>query len=402
MYPPSLFPYTRLPIILDLIMGDEEEAHRLAMLEYHKNYDDSNTEIITALAAEADEETKQIILNYNVNKIHKDFTDEIKAAYSPEALLKAATFLRVKPRTKHPTTIAKTIIVGIQNYLHEKCEACSEYYAVEYHAKPTLICHNCGQGCHEQCYSVCKKLPGIEWSCSSCNTTNYPNAAKHDLEETTTTPREEQEAEEKKEVEESNSGDSEDKDKEEHPTSPERKREKSTNVCPNYKWGPCPSFSTCSYDHPPRCWSWLQHGKCPFKKKCRYDHPPLCKFSIWEKKCKDRTCKFFHVKGTTRDPEEQNENQHSENNHQRPVQQGYNNNTRIPNPAIQARSYHQRAPHARNATNQHSDDASQGSISFLVQMMKELKNEITNINNKINTQETTQTYYNQANYEHQW
>ena len=109
------------------------------------------------------------------------------------------------------------------------------------------------------------------------------------------------------------------------------------------------------------------------------------------------------MKGTTRDPEEQNENQQSENHHQMPVQQGYNtNNTRIPNPAIPSRSYHQRAPHARNATNQHSDEASQGSISFLVQMMKDLKNEITNINNKINTQETTQTYYNQANYEHQW
>ena len=355
-------------------MGDEAEAHRLAMLDYHEKYDDLNTDIITALAAEADEETKQIILNYNVNKLHKDYTDEVKAAYSTETLLKAATFLRVTPRTKHPTTIVKSIIVGIQNFMYEKCEACNKYYTVEYHDKPTLICQNCGQGCHEQCYSVCKQLPGIQWSCSSCNTTNYPNVNKQDQNETKITPKQAANDDDKVEdnsmsTETHKTHHTDGNDKEETQAPPERKREKSTNICPNYKWGPCPSFSTCTYDHPPRCWSWLQHGKCPFKKKCRYDHPPLCKFSVWEKKCRDQTCKFFHVKGTIRDAEEQVDNQQNEDNHQMPVQQGCNtNNTRIPNPAIPTRSYHQRAPHARSVSNQHSDDASQNSITFLVQM----------------------------------
>ena len=146
------------------------------LLEYHRKFDEANTNIITTLGNEAPPDVAPIILNYKVDKSHDDYMSEVKQGYSKDLLLQATTFLKVKPRTAHVTTIVKSIILGIQNFFNEKCEACGLYYAVQHNDVPTLRCIKCGQGCHEVCYSTCK-LPGIEWNFSSCNTTeNQPTS----------------------------------------------------------------------------------------------------------------------------------------------------------------------------------------------------------------------------------
>ena len=138
------------------------EAEDLAnRLEYHKRFDEDNSAITTALAAEAPEVVKPVLLNYNVNKQHDEFKKEITKDYSKETLIKTAEYLRVKPKTAHLSSIAKAILLGIQNFHHELCQQCNDYYAVPYHSSPALVCQTCGQGAHDACYSACK-LPGIE------------------------------------------------------------------------------------------------------------------------------------------------------------------------------------------------------------------------------------------------
>ena len=108
------------------------------MMEYHRLFDDANTDIITALANDAPEEIKPIISNYNVNKLHKDFISEIKSGCTKEILIKTTEFLKVKPRSANINTICKTIVIGIQNFLHEKCEACNQFYTVKFLDTPQV------------------------------------------------------------------------------------------------------------------------------------------------------------------------------------------------------------------------------------------------------------------------
>ena len=61
------------------------EAEDLAnRLEYHQRFDEDNSAITTALAAEAPEVVKPVLLNYNVNKQHDEFKKEITKDYSKE------------------------------------------------------------------------------------------------------------------------------------------------------------------------------------------------------------------------------------------------------------------------------------------------------------------------------
>ena len=275
------------------------------MVDYHTLYDDLNSDILLALKEEAPEAIKPVIANYNVNKRNEDFRKEIISENHRDVLLQTAEFLKCPPKTKNIKTIAKAVTIGIQNLLHELCEKCNQYYVVTLHDTPSLRCQNCHQGAHENCYSVCKGLPGIEWCCSSCNATGpkaeeevepKPNAEEVDPKPADPPARGIPQNADNSELDVS----AEDKDDEDQ-TPP-----KSNNVCPNYKWEACKTFHTCPYDHPARCRSWLQHGKCPYKNKCRFNHPPLCYQSMRERKCSKVNCKFFHLKGTNNTHSKQN------------------------------------------------------------------------------------------------
>ena len=182
--------------------------------------------------------------------------------------------------------------------------------------------------------------------------------------------------------------------------------EEPSNLCPEYKWGKCHQFNTCPYDHPPRCWSWLQHGKCPYKKKCRYNHPPLCRYSRRERQCYNIDCKFFHLYGTKRNKDEQQPsdrrrmNSGSDNQNQR-------SQARAHERSAQDINLNQRQSAPTSNSNSDNDRECSPEMTFLVKMIKELKEElqkdISDIRNDMNknvTQEENQSTQNVAPQSH--
>ena len=268
-----------------------EEKTQDAKMQYHDLYDEPNTEIITALAEEAPNDISPIIINYNVNKRKDDFIAETKNQ-PKELLIKTVEFLKVKSRTNHPTTLAKTIITGIQNYFHEMCEACGEHYTVKFHDTPTLRCISCNQGCHEKCYAVCKQLPGLEWYCSS----HTSGEAKPKGEETERPP-----ADPAAEPEEpKNDQDDSDSDK----SLPILQNEQP--LCKFFLNSRCKhgvNGQNCKFRHLKVCRRFLNHGihkqhGCNLGRNCQYHHPKMCRTSLFNQVCNRENCKFSHIKGT--------------------------------------------------------------------------------------------------------
>ena len=173
--------------------------------------------------------------------------------------------------------------------------------------------------------------------------------------------------------------------------------EEPSNLCPEYKWGKCHQFNTCPYDHPPRCWSWLQHGKCPYKRKCRYNHPPLCRYSRRERQCYNVECKFFHLYGTKRNQDEQ---QSSDRRRMNSGSENQRRQTRAQERSAQDNNSNQRqsAPSSNNR-NPDVDSKCSPEMAFLVNMIKELKEELKkdisdikkDMNNVIQEQENQST-----------
>ena len=118
----------------------------------------------------------------------------------------------------------------------------------------------------------------------------------------------------------------------------------------------------------------LRDGKCRFKKKCKYHHPPLCKYSLKERKCLNKECKFFHLAKTLRHEYEKphEENQQSQGPHPQ--------NPRNPAPPPNQAHQPQNVPHPTSApqpvVKDQNPDPTQNMLPFLVQMMKQLKEEL--------------------------
>ena len=165
---------------------------------------------------------------------------------------------------------------------------------------------------------------------------------------------------------------------ENHETSESDSDEPSSNLCPEYKWGRCKSFDTCPYDHPPRCWSWLQHGKCPYKVKCRYSHPPLCRYSRRERTCFNIHCKFFHLYGTKRSQVNENGNQSNQNQASgRALQSSHSNNFNHPRmferPSNSNTMHQPETTSARNPIVRPQTTSNPTDLSFLMNMIKEMQ-----------------------------
>ena len=302
-------------------MGDAEQETRMG---YHALYDDKNTDIVTALINEAPEDVKPVLEAYNVNKLHSDYKKEITQDNTKEVLLAATVFLKVQPRNKHIGSITKAIVLGVQNFLHELCENCKEYYTVPYHDTPSLRCQNCGQGCHEACYGMCKHLPGIEWSCSSCNVSGIQAKEKSDDQEV---------GEEVVEVESTPPANDEHKDSEnihfgedgypesfqrpppsqkQKPSDDQNEREPDPKVdkpmCKFFQHSRCKhgiSGKDCKYRHEPVCGKFLRNGNkgrygCNKGSNCSLFHPKMCWDSMNYRICKRENCKFMHIKGTNK------------------------------------------------------------------------------------------------------
>ena len=83
-----------------------------------------------------------------------------------------------------------------------------------------------------------------------------------------------------------------------------------TPVCNFYKKGKCKhgiKGKNCQFKHPKACTKLLKHGNrspkgCSAGTKCAMFHPRMCSSSIRKGECFNLDCTFTHVKGTKRNP----------------------------------------------------------------------------------------------------
>lgn len=346
-----------------------------ARMEYHRRFDEENTEITTALANEAPAEVQPVLLNYNVNKSHDEYKKEVTRDHSKETLLKTADFLRVKPKTTHFNSIAKAILLGIQNFHHELCQHCKKYYAVAYHSTPSLICQACGQGAHDACYGGCK-LPGIEWYCSSHNTNGIP--AEGDLDETPpqTPPKDQRKADIAEELETKDNEN--DDEKEEH-------SDDNRPMCKFFLGSRCKhgiSGKECKFQHKKVCRKFLNHGRhkyygCNKEQNCDYFHVKMCWSSLNQRVCARQDCRFHHIKGTKRA-----EDNHS--NHEHEVRRSTENT----NPAVNHPNQHSRNPNAWNTPSENPFLEITKKLSAQMEEMQQQQNFILSKLQMTSTQQT--------------
>ena len=90
---------------------------------------------------------------------------------------------------------------------------------------------------------------------------------------------------------------------------------KNQRMCSYFKRGICrhgisgKSGGTCSFIHRKVCRAYQLYGSdkrmgCQKKENCEYWHPPMCYKSLNERRCFDDKCRFWHLKGTLRYPED--------------------------------------------------------------------------------------------------
>ena len=346
-----------------------------ALMEYHAAYDDLNTEILTALIEEAPDEIKPILSNYNVNITSDDFSAEVKV-YDKDLLKQTLTFLKVKCKVAQKPKQAKAIKLGIDNLLHEKCDACQQYYVVQLHDEPTLRCRNCGQGCHEACYSICKQLPGIEWSCSVCNTQNSQQdlikAETSDLDDNTHPVAANEPNTEKLE---------EEKLSEEKYEEAEVRQKSEMDTCKYFlrsrcKWGLL--GKNCRFKHLKVCPKLINNGNkapygCTKGPHCPLFHPKICWSSLSNRTCALERCRFVHIKGTNRSrdvtPLMQVHTGPVWNNGNQPTSHPSTHNTQPP-PSSQPQISNQ-----PSTPNQQPPPHQQNELSFL-DLMKEMKQQL--------------------------
>lgn len=85
-------------------------------------------------------------------------------------------------------------------------------------------------------------------------------------------------------------------------------RSSKSQVCKFYMRKECRhgvKGKTCNFEHPALCYKYIRNGTnqggCK-KASCNYFHPKLCRDSLNERKCYSKTCRFYHVNGTKREP----------------------------------------------------------------------------------------------------
>ena len=96
---------------------------------------------------------------------------------------------------------------------------------------------------------------------------------------------------------------------------PKSSQTRKEDICRYYKRGTCrhgwngAKGEGCQFEHPKMCFKYLKNGThriggCTKKSKCLYYHPPLCKNSMAKRECANERCKFMHLKGTLKGPNE--------------------------------------------------------------------------------------------------
>jgi hypothetical protein len=330
------------------------------MADYHEANDAQNKAILVKLADESgDTEIAAVISCYTIGSTGSDIRKDLNKHKVPP-LKKSAIYLQLYPEgdtKKLKAEIITDIMRRINSLLMDLCGVCGDYFHTELKEKPLFKCLLCHQGCHTKCFNPLDTMfrqldanhrKAIQFICTSCHsdhnddeeiTINAPKVKKSPIKaepvakdsdltgavysdfsddhssaqipkqspvKEVPIPDINHEAEVVSYADDINGLILDDQTGENVNITTSNHQTRSINsehltaICPDYKWGRCPNFEQCEYRHPPRCWDWLSNGRCAYKNKCRYHHPPLCWRSVWEKKCLNESCKFFHITSTLR------------------------------------------------------------------------------------------------------
>ena len=291
------------------------------MEEYHTQCDGQNKVILLDLANNASsDEVKTIIQHYDVDKNSDEIYKLMNASLKPP-IAETAEYLNINS-SQLKDQLIRSIICKINSLLLEKCLKCSQYYAATLQDNPIAVCE-CGQPCHEPCYSDLKeflngKYPGVVFQCSRCFKKPAQDIIKDNIppERDVTTK-------------------DDDKDKtvsecEESPKPPTfvikvtesfnldllqaRYPQQSYPICEAYKRFNCPhgrdgkteiDNDICKNLHPKKCFAWCKAGNnkksgCQKGSNCPFYHPVLCRDSLRYRKCLNPKCTFTHLQLTQR------------------------------------------------------------------------------------------------------
>ena len=227
-------------------------------------------------------------------------------------------------------TLITRIILGIESLLPSTCSECSANYCVELAAlepdaldAPPFICHMCYQGSHNCGKIVAVKsdletlnlASGHVWLCDKCHAKSVPVCPRKSrsrqvsisLPPSTVPSRDSSIGREQNEPSNNQIPDKDELKKKLDDVSKSR-------ICKLYLSRNCPHGPTgktlvndevCPDDHPKPCFRYRSYGTdkkrgCKKGKDCEYYHPTLCKFSVKYRWCKNESCTFAHLTGTSR------------------------------------------------------------------------------------------------------
>ena len=258
------------------------------------------------------------------------------------------------PKKKDP--IVHEIVCRIQNLLPDDCAFCKTRFKLGLTEKPILRCAKCGQSSHKPCITELLKnkapceipesdeitddfiiklvnplsFSGMHYLCKSCEVSEkFSNSIynEEDADEEDPTPTQE-EAETVTTIEPSDSpiSISQTVPQALQPTNTSEQTEntqpppaKKSTICKFFKKNSCRHGAKgdgCLYSHPELCKKFIQHGTrqprgCNMGSRCKYLHPEMCMNSLRKGKCLSNTCRYRHIKGTTRHEAAEKVNVHS-------------------------------------------------------------------------------------------
>ena len=339
-------------------------------------------ELIAELCIKCDDDdVKQVLKKYQYGYSIPDIEKRMKQgpASNLPHLIKALKFLNnTAIPNKIPTRkddVIHRIVCRMQNLLPDDCPFCKTRFKSQHDEKPILQCAKCGQNCHRSCIIGLLKsklncdltneneldqeqiqklinplsFPGIHYLCKLCEEDvvpsellrTYPDERNEEIESEPVDTAPDNSIIEKNiplpstSTELSTNGtstsnaDASSNIPPSDTTSTKKAIEKNPVTCRYYKKSACRhgiKGEECRFTHPELCQKYIQHGTrqprgCIKGASCKYLHPQMCIDSLRKGKCLSQSCRYRHVKGTTRHETDGKANVHIKANNAPQLQQ---------------------------------------------------------------------------------
>ncbi len=295
--------------------------------------------LANVLSLTSDPNIKLVLSKYDLSASDKTNQKSLQKC-RVDAIKKAAQYLNYdEPVELLKDHLVDWIINRIKNLLPDTCQICESTYHSEFGTKPSVTCHTCGQGIHEDCYKANMNplmnplnIKGFHWFCNYCDSQldtelkSIPSTQpQRDEPEPSVIPTQQQEAQiVQPQIPAGNETAQQTQDADNSQPIPQEilnhqgtqgdgQREPTNSnpgrpICRFYKKGMCKHGFTgkdCTFRHPKQCNKYFNHGTdqrlgCQLGWNCDKFHIIMCRTSITRRECYNENCKFLHCKGTKR------------------------------------------------------------------------------------------------------